>query len=97
MKTIEVNTTSYKNANEEVTNGNAKIENWYVGNGQFGIEASKYNDFGEKAIKVKTIVSMMYPGTPEEWDKHIAGCIEDYVKNTEPTFENGWGEKSLKF
>jgi hypothetical protein len=94
MKTIKVNTTSYKNPQQEVNNGNANIENWFVGNGLFGVEASKYNDYDD-SIKVIVYVSTMFPGTFEEWDRHIKSCIEDYVIETEKTFINAWGDKSL--
>ena len=95
-KNLEVNTTSYSDTKEAVKFGYAKIESWYVGNGDFGIMASREDDF-EKSYPVDVVVSIVFPGTHEEWNNHIRSCIEQKAIEELPTFTNGWDEKSLDF
>jgi hypothetical protein len=85
---LVVNTTSYSNPDEELKNGNCTIETWYAGNGQFGLTASRYMEEFEDPIEVKVFVSTMFPGTFEEWNRHIVSCIEDAVVKNYPVEKN---------
>ena len=91
MKTIEVNTTSYKN--DELKH--ADIETHYAYNGEFGIESSTYPV--QESVKCKVYVSSMFPGTHEEWDRHIASIIEQTVVEHVPTFVNEFDQPVIDF
>lgn len=94
---LTVNTTSFQNPQAEVENGNANVETWYVGNGDFGIDASTEEFYGENCYEVKVFVSTMFPGTHQEWFNHIRGCVNQKAVEKFETGINVYGEPFLKF
>lgn len=85
MKTINV-----KASDEE----DPKIETMYAYNGPYGIETTHDRRLAAvdgKYVKLSVSVSLMFPGTFEEWNKHIDYCIIDTLKNNGLTYDNIYG------
>ena len=93
MKTLTINTTSYKS--EEDLKNNALIETHYAYNGEFGIESSTYKM--DESIECKVYVSTMFPGTHEEWSRHIASIIEQSVIEMVDTYTNDFDQQVIDF
>jgi len=71
-----------------------KLEVMFAFNGQFGIETT--HDFSEaslfsEAVKLNVKVSHMFPGTTDEWNRHIDYCITEELKKEGITYTNDYG------
>ena len=85
MKTINVK------ASEEI---DPNIETMYAYNGTYGIETTHDKRLAEAYgpyVKLSVAVSSMFPGTFEEWNKHIDWCIIDTLKDSGLTYDNIYG------
>jgi len=83
--------TIYVKASEEE---NPKIETMYAYNGPYGIETTHDKRLAEAYgtyVKLSVAVSTMFPGTFEEWNKHVGWCIIDTLKDSGLTYDNIYG------
>ena len=78
------------------TEKNPRIETWYAANNYpFGIICTQNRSEAlacaqiseEEAICLKVQVSHIFPGTVEEWNRYIAGCIIDTLVANQMTRE----------
>jgi hypothetical protein len=71
-----------------------KIEVMYAYNGQFGIETTHSEEeanYFKESVKLEVKVSLMFPGTTEEWDNYINECVIETLKREGITYTNDYG------
>ena len=77
---VIINTTSAKKI---------KTERWYEVGGMHGSEWYRDRGNGDIAYgtgrSVDVIVALMFPGSTEDWDRHIRSCINDALGGERPS------------
>jgi hypothetical protein len=85
MKTYNVATSTEREPKTEVM---------YAYNGQFGIETTHSEEEAscfDEAVKLEVKVSLMFPGTTEEWNNYIDECVIETLKKEGITYTNDYG------